>query len=593
MKVTVLFGFLTASIAAAAADLHYASSGGDWRSMVANMGMANAMYQAGVLSNDSSLLRSVSGVSGSSWFATQFFYSESFFQKTATTSPTNLADFVRQWMNAYKTIVNVPNTSACDFMSGTPSILSRQVLENNVAYCNAFVYIGADWANFTSSMLNAASQLAYKDGGAIASTPMDVSNRVRALQQTDLYIQLSLASSSRVITTNNNATMSTNVYVGEVGDLYTIPLATQYAVQSNGTGFNVVSTQALTMYTVQANRTFTIDDYSSSYLYPGAHGQVLVNNSIGAVSSGPFNLPFNATTPTVGQIAGASSAVLSLYSGLVPTTLAQFLSLQRLLFPQLNTALLALAANQLYNDKLAYELSVCSQWPQPCGLQDARFMDGGFTDDTSLALSVGKWQEANMNTALQVISLNANTPFKSFLMLFNTEINQGVEPGGFLWGTNVLPIRSPQIFATTLMNESALLNHTTVVNYGPRLFSLRIAAVTCNNTAFGVRAGQKVDILFINHESQANSTIISPSDIDQVTPLLAAEALEIASSAKLVETIQRFVGLNVSLMPSVSPMSGSAAPVSAPTLRTPKSAGRALYLQGVFILLLVCGLYVI
>jgi hypothetical protein len=82
--VSVLARANSADVDADTTILRWASAGGGWRSMAASMGIANIFAQAGLFGDESSSSQftALSMQSGTAWFATQFFYSQPFYNAT-------------------------------------------------------------------------------------------------------------------------------------------------------------------------------------------------------------------------------------------------------------------------------------------------------------------------------------------------------------------------------------------------------------------------------------------------------------------------------------------------------------------------------
>ena len=79
-----------------APTLRWASTGGGWRSQFACVGFANLFGQLGIMSKFSA----ISTASGASWFSTQLFYSQQFYNRVVDAEDSQaLYDFVVEWMN--------------------------------------------------------------------------------------------------------------------------------------------------------------------------------------------------------------------------------------------------------------------------------------------------------------------------------------------------------------------------------------------------------------------------------------------------------------------------------------------------------------
>ena len=294
--------------------------------MVGVMGFANVFAQAGLITQDSSAFSSVSTVSGSSWFSTQFFYSPQFFKNVTTSTPEDLASFVLQWMTSYEAIflgVNITHNPACDmaFQNLTMDIpdLTKLKLE-----CTAFAALeeGGQWAPFVHHMLRAASS-GYGDPG-FEDRIVDVLNRVDAMNETNLYIQTSLAPNSRTRSIPNNA----GNYLGpddqsnDDVDIYSAPIAVQYSVTQTRTmyystdlddGGTMLDYPIFLDEAVSPHLNFP-EEYEEFGLYPVLLNKTVFDPDIENLKPTQSTLtkPFGGQNPSVTQIASASSACKSL-----------------------------------------------------------------------------------------------------------------------------------------------------------------------------------------------------------------------------------------------------------------------------------------
>jgi len=216
------------------------------------------------------------------------------------------------------------------------------------------------------------------------------------------------------------------------------------------------------------------------------------------------------------------------------------------------------AVGDIYRNASFDNFAVCSQWPNPCGEQDAFMIDGWFTDNPTLVINVAQHQKLKQNPLdnlqdegpLKVIITNTNEVWDNefnrvqFLQYFSSYFNQGVAPGDFLWApTYFIPYRSPQIFEEYLDADGldALLepiensNGTTAILRG----------TTVDNPAFGIVAGQSVEILLLNANANITTYVMGAVVIEELTQPLADMAKHIAASEELVNRVKEFVGSEI------------------------------------------------
>ena len=240
--------------------------------------------------------------------------------------------------------------------------------------------------------------------------------------------------------------------------------------------------------------------------------------------------------------------------------------------------------NSFYRNATYDNMAVCTQWPNPCGLQDGFFIDGWFVDNPAFVINVAHEQQRQLHqleqlqqqqqqlmeavtaaaAARNITAANSTAPpklklepFKAvitntneewdtewnraqFLQYFSTYFNENVPPGGFLWGPGFFaPYRSPQIFEEYLDPDGidALLEPIE----GTNLTTALLTGTTVNNSAFGVVEGQTVNILLLNTNAPITTYVVGLSQIEALSEPLAEMAAEIAGSEELVRRVRDFV----------------------------------------------------
>jgi hypothetical protein len=548
------------------AVFRWASTGGGWRAQAAVMGFSNIFAQAGLIQQDSSLFSGISTQSGASWFSTQFFYSEQFFENITTSTPDQLYDFVLAWMNSYQTFSSQNSTSGnlqCDIIQALSNTTFYDILAE---YCNLIIDYQGDWAAFIYGMYEAAAT-DYGDAG-LADRPVNGDNRVTALSDTDLYVQTALVANSRVRNATGNDTAT---YLGPSqmsSMLNSIPLCVDWAV-TNSNSFYATNQPELslggpsswTTHVGETSSTFRFDDWDSFPLYPGEDGTTSIPVLDGTSPLGNLQQPFfSGQTPTVAQIGAASSAAAGFIVGSVPSTLAQAASFDRYQI-QSNTSstaaerarnltALTVAINRIYQSEILDDFAVCSQWPETCSEEDGRFVDGYIADELTLALNIAIYQmqsNGDVSKTLRVI-LTANNRWQHFpfaiLSYFNTTFNQGVDPGAFLWPAEMdqhmnLPLYSNQIFDSYLDFE--MLNNISQPIEGMNVTTALLKATTIENPAFHTMAGQSVEILYIALNSNIPTNIIGETLIEEWKVPIADMARDIAENKVLLSRVESFV----------------------------------------------------
>lgn len=320
-------------------------------------------------------------------------------------------------------------------------------------------------------------------------------------------------------------------------NLSTQAIPAYYVVNSTFAGFQYgaceSSCDALSAYAAPTSPFFKWDDWFSHYLYenqnfwdwPTPEAPPMVSADLPAqfnvmavnmTPAGTFRAPFGGGAITALQAAAISSAAAGPVSPAQPGLFSQTLSKLRDQIRHMTTSPIAqigalsafdIAAEVLFNNPLADSASVCSQWPAPCGPSDGQFVDGAFTDNPAVAANIASYQrsaDANLSQTIHLVVTNTNSAFENntydlqqYLQYYNTHFNEGVEPGGYVWLPGFLsPYTSPQIFAESLQDED-MLNAVEEID-GSNLTTLRLSGTTIDNPAYGVRAGQTVEILMLN-----------------------------------------------------------------------------------------------
>lgn len=539
--------------------LRWAASGGGWRAMVTHMSFANVFAQAGLLGSDSTEFSAISSNSGGSWFTTQLFYSPEFYSQVVNGDGQQLSQFVAAWMNSYLTLQSgITGTSyECEAISAVASELFSEDA------CNVLHHFNGSWADFVQAMLQAASTQ-YSDP-TFVDRAADFNNRVPALQSTDLYVQMGIAQAAVSGDTLNYIAPNDDIEV----QVYNVPVGLLHTVKVNQTAYSYgVNSEDLPLeiLTSEAPHLMIIDEWTSYVSSPpGAanNGSVLTFPVEAITAIAPLNNLFGGTTPTVTQVASASSASDGGLSGASPASLVQYLSLLELsTTSELKKAAIDALGSLLYLSHVTDDLAVCSQWPNDCGTTDVRLLDGAYIDNNAVAMSIGEYQttdDGDLTKTLKLVLTKANfigdtNSDSLFLSYFATTFNQGVTPGDYIWpianasapassaSTNT-PIMSVQIFAEEMTLET--LESLRVPVTGTNLTTAVVTATTVDNAAFGTKAGQKVEILYLETHSSVPTQILGVNSTQTWTPVLETLSSDIAvvGSAQLIKTIQAFLAM--------------------------------------------------
>lgn len=550
--------------------LRWVSSGGGWRAMAASMGFANVFKQAGLIDDsEASKFSAMSFNSGSAWFATQFFYSQNFFELVVGTAE-DVSNLVYDWMQSYIALQErAPVSPLCTDPNGIIKLFQFPLQPSDLLdLCDVFVSVGGSWAAFIEAMLSGAAKT-YGDPLLPNRTMRGLKDKIISMSNTDLFIQTTLAPNSRsgigLSSPGDNTYLADTPQDGKhapVTEVYAVPLAAQFSFKQKSfqTYVGLQSNSGLSTVYEPALAQFFLNNYSEFGLYPAAGGTVTIKSPNGASSVSPFREPFGGH-PTVTQIAAASSAILGITSGSVPSVLAQDFSVNEFFIknsglpPSVQAPLLAQVANAastFYSVPLFEDTAICSQWPADCGTSDGRFLDGGFSDGLNLALNIGQYQTVDggsLDKTIKVIMSNNNfyeDSHVNVLSYFNATFNAKVAPGDFIWapataaGSQVqnAPWRSYQIFEDYL--DDTILSSCLLSFAGSQLRYCFMNATTIDNAYFGVKAGQKVEILLIEINSDIPTLLIGRNVTKTSVEPLVNLTREIATNMDLVSMVKSF-----------------------------------------------------
>lgn len=519
----------------------WASTGGGWLAMSADMAFANVFAQAGVIDDTSSAFTAVSTESGGTWFSTQFFYSPQFHSNVTGSSPDQLSAFLTQWMRSYAKISSdIKGNPIC-------SLLATRGLSDLISLCNVLVDFEGNWANFVDAMMRQVSE-DYGDSGFVdrAATP---ENRVTAMSETDLYIQMLLAANSRLA---GSGSTNEGSYFGPSGteynnEVFSVPLTFQYSISDNNTQYyssGPTKNLEIDIYTGEMSNEMGFPNGTMAQygLYPEP-ASTLIGAPSDSTKAGSMPLPFGGE-PNIVQLASASSAAAAALSPLIPSSFSQLFSSVEVEDVK-DQEKFAHTVNDLFSDKYGTskfmdEFSVCSQWPNDCSKKDGRLLDGGYGDAATLALNLGQYQErGSLNKTLKyvVTEVSGVQDPSNFLAYFETTFNKNVAPGDSLWRPDApVPLQSPQVFETYLDESSLNLKNVT----GTDVATTVVSTTTVDNPAYHVKGGQKVEILVLWLVTEIPVVIVGDPSIEKWTPPLVDMVEEIAANKELVNQVKSF-----------------------------------------------------
>ncbi|CAB9509278.1 expressed unknown protein [Seminavis robusta] len=570
------------------AVFRWSSTGGGWRAMFACIGFSNVFRQAGLFSEDApSLFSGIATTSGASWFNTQLFYSPSFYQQTVLAeNPQQLHDFTIRWMQAYhaltqdimpitnhvEEVVNMTSLRPNDTSTNTDTRPKDDILTFLWDFYDLVQFFGGIGATLFSNCwrleqirLNPMSTAArmilvdcrYPKSGPTppAQAQEDEGNDYFGLRK---FLE-------RIFETHQDMA----VYLGpqEQDQLrYSVPLSAGYVVNETFAGFlyntfDSPSSTELQTHVAALSPDFHFDQWVDFHLFGSNDNATVLIPSFptGDTTTDILDPPFggNPEGATLIQLSAVSSAFGGPTSPEVPSSFAQLLSRPRAEILESKGFLAQRAFDEavrkLYESESLDEMSICSQWPtRPCGAKDGRFIDGGLADNPAVVINVGQYhqqQDANLTKTLKLVLTNTNDHLKlslnSILQYFSTTFNQEVAPGEHVWPPGFFgPIRSTQ-FMEHFLDEATLLKMLDPIGDNPssNTSTAVLRGTTIDNPAFGIRAGQVIEILLINLNADITTYIAGPNLIQATTVPMAEMTRDLAASQELVRRVQNFFGL--------------------------------------------------
>jgi len=128
-----------------------------------------------------------------SWYSTQLFYSQPFYDATVTSSPDELRSFVDLWLDSYANLTASKASNMTSICQDLPDVDDG----NLISICEVVIAYGGDWTEFVEEMLYEAS-VAFGDAEFVTRSA-SAEGRIAPLQGTDLIIQTGMTPTGRVV----------------------------------------------------------------------------------------------------------------------------------------------------------------------------------------------------------------------------------------------------------------------------------------------------------------------------------------------------------------------------------------------------------
>jgi len=600
--------------AAATENLIWSCTGGGWRAMVAQSAYAQVFSKLGILgrtdddsiahshsddgANDdgtataTSKIKVMAGVSGSSWFMTQFAFSQNYYNTIVNGTPTSLGEFTQAWMDAYATTQsNIPDTcgplqQVCDMASAYESFAAAKTFIP-LAY-----YYNFSWAETFYAMYNATSTMVYSDPD-FASVKASSSAKVPQLNGVDVCVHMALLPNARARDADTITYLAKDYTNASTS--YTVPLPYDYCVGDMESTWLPEEFPGGNVYNLNGESSFagsnvatgfpTYPPKASDGLYVTPYFEMHSNQTSSRLSPQDMSSPFGGN-PTAVQLGVASSSDLGHYSEELASFFAQFVSVaidgitsssltltEKLEFKAVVNKL----EDLLWSTGLLANTATMSGWTEPDPITQPPaeatnfwFVDGEYTDYSAAAHAISRYQQLyGSSTPIKLIITNQNyytQNLNDILYYFNYA---GNKDKSFIWqmgrwdGTSPQgnPQMSKQIFEDEMTEEllQGLFEPVSGTNLTMAVLPL---VTTIDNEAFSVKAGQKVSVALINLNSNIPSVVMTESVIEKWTPELVSLAEAIASSQDLADKVAAFVGSNTEATPTATSSASPPSPSS-------------------------------
>jgi hypothetical protein len=563
----------------------WTNSGGGWRAMVSAMGTAKLLDKIGVLKD----VAAIGSSSGASWFALQFFYSQQFHDKVLGGTDADLNDFVQSWMQAYNNIWpptdDPPQPSPfCQSLDPYLPLLSSidPALESLFANCAQIesVVNNWSWASGMDTMLQTVST-DYGDPSLATRQLSNNEHKIASLKYVDLHVQTTFTpnaiddTGSQVTSFGGPSTLADQNKNNE-STVFDVSLPMQYTISSQNTGgYN---------HWLPDDFFRDLDSYRGNkreeYAPASLSGNVTTSASgLEVVEQCPLQNNNAWEDPNVLQLFSATSARFGAFMPSSPTMFNQlwapiYQALAQSGSDDADSASSSLVdfLNLLWDNSQLGATGVCTDFDgtsntfSDCGVGSGRFIDSGYSDGTSLAQTLGAAQIkqkmnqellANVTTPANIKTANLDAsaePIKIihayndfvnntntiFLLFWDTDANEGIAPGNFLYSPDVgVAIPSKQIFNETLQ-ESDMQQQLTPMIANTTLQTATFRGTTIDNPAYGVAAGTPVDILFVRLNSPIPTYLLTRAGVEPAIQPLGDMAEMIASSDELGDIIKAF-----------------------------------------------------
>lgn len=458
--------------------------------MVAQSAYAQVFSDLGILGGHDDTkkpqIKVIDGSSGSSWFTSQFAFSQNYYNAVVNGDATSLGQFTKAWMDAYATTQsNIPPT--CGILQDLCDMgASAGALSGVTSLIPLALYYNQSWPEIVYAMYNATSSMVYDDPNML-SVKASSSEKLADLSGVDVCFHTSLLPNARARDADTITYLAKDYY--NASSSYTVPLPYDYCIGDTDEEWLPSTWPGGTVYNLNKNASFTDSNAVKGFpMFPPNESDGLYvtpehdedsDDSIVSLSPIEMSTPFG-NDPTAVQISVASSSTVGYISEEVASYFAQYFSIQYYgiqhssLLTEVQKLAMNTALNQFQNVLWATgfmaNAATMSGWTEanPDTMPSATesnywFTDGGYTDGPAATQVIARYQQRyGTSNPIKLIISNQNYYTENnnnILGYFSNSGNEGKEPGEFVWpmgvgdGPQTNPQMSKQIFGEAVSAE--------------------------------------------------------------------------------------------------------------------------------------------
>jgi len=471
-----------------------AYSGGGWRAQAASIGFAKALHQQGITQK----LSAVSSVSGGTWFSSQYTFSQSFQDAVHSQQP---KDFYTTWLKGYYPIVDPPSQQLPDdFLTKMKDVVTK-IAQSFSSYYGETLKLLSN--KFARDVADGETDGQLADGAISHALTWE-------LFVTDMIDTFTTGLGAKSATQDNRAS----------GTSYDVLFCTSMASQSQMSGpFKKLSNIRIGFETVQPlypAAWLLGSDGKGTWKSPQPLSTMSVEYTSSSLSgwwSTPPSSQLVLDTPSIGKVTSMSSAAVGALGS--PQLQQEAVSAKFQGSEMEGNAVRAVVAG-LDELGLVQGMAVCSNNVTDCEYPSVRLLDGGYTDDSGIALLVSRLQaKYGVNTPLRIAALDSDQCYNATDLHASCATNVEYEAEFLYVNTHERAAEKRQVYGVPMPNK-AIFDHDWSkpsikdVHVASNNMTYHIGAYkTIENQLFGVQAGTQVTLMVFNINSMLSTILVN------------------------------------------------------------------------------------